>query len=212
MGEMIKSLWGEEMKIGTCENLYYARYAEFKENRHRFTGMPGNDTPTGYLQPNTYRFRFPFPDEDGKFGNGICTDEKLYYDRGFLLSIPKTYKVEIAHSKVFNRKDFERSDLAKLAYGHYSDCPQDPESKEKFFKWNYGELLHIEVVQQKLIQEDGKTELQTVVRCPTCGDRSRLSFEEVNEIAKWTTDTKQSKEVREVVDRMLEGYLLLPTE
>lgn len=56
MGEYFK-----KTKIGTCENLYYMRYAELLEHQHE-----KNDDHVSmsvYLQDD-FSYRFPWPDED----------------------------------------------------------------------------------------------------------------------------------------------------
>ena len=64
---------GDEIKIGTCESMYYLRY----EDRHLVEWIRGNvdaSRDTGLL------WRLPFPDEDGR-GPGNYED----YGRGIQL-------------------------------------------------------------------------------------------------------------------------------
>ena len=66
MGEYAKRRTdGEEVKIGTCENMYYLRW----EDRHAVEAMHGNVNPAIELG---IRFRLPYPDEDdiriGQYG------------------------------------------------------------------------------------------------------------------------------------------------
>jgi hypothetical protein len=72
MGEYI-SYKNAEVKIGTCEDLYYTSYQKFtKALEARFLSwLPGNGAPPEYASPDAgFRFRFPFPDEDHlPFGN-----------------------------------------------------------------------------------------------------------------------------------------------
>jgi len=56
MGEYAKYN-GKEIKIGTCEAMYYLRY----EDRGRVTPLPGNVKPC--VDKGLF-FRLPFPDED----------------------------------------------------------------------------------------------------------------------------------------------------
>ena len=56
MGEYAK-FNGEEIKIGTCELMYYLRY----EDRNRVKAVPNSLDPT--TQKNIF-WRLPFPDED----------------------------------------------------------------------------------------------------------------------------------------------------
>lgn len=59
MGEYAK--WnGQEIKIGTCENMYYLR----ADQAHRVQRLEGNVDPV--RDAAALRFRFPWPDEDGK--------------------------------------------------------------------------------------------------------------------------------------------------
>lgn len=57
MGEYAK-FKGEEVKIGTCENMYYLR----ADQRHLVTPLPNSVDPVRHGEG--LRFRFPFPDED----------------------------------------------------------------------------------------------------------------------------------------------------
>lgn len=81
MGEYIKYK-GNEIKIGTCESLYYTSYQKYERalKEGHLSELPGNDPPEEYAKADSgYRFRFPFPDEDnlpfGDIGN-------FHYHRG----------------------------------------------------------------------------------------------------------------------------------
>lgn len=58
MGEYAR-FSGHEIKIGTCEDMYYLRY----DQRHLVEWVRGNVDPV--KQAGELRFRLPFPDEDG---------------------------------------------------------------------------------------------------------------------------------------------------
>lgn len=59
MGEYARRrIDGEEIKIGTCEDMYYLRY----DQRGQVAPLPGNVDPV--RDADALRFRFPFPDED----------------------------------------------------------------------------------------------------------------------------------------------------
>ena len=60
MGEYAKYA-GKEIKIGTCEEMYYLRF----DQRHDVIPMAGSLDPTDADALKVIRFRFPFPDEDG---------------------------------------------------------------------------------------------------------------------------------------------------
>jgi hypothetical protein len=59
MGEYAK-YQGNEIKIGTCEDMYYLRYDQRRLVRH----LPGNVDPNDPETACQLRFRFPWPDED----------------------------------------------------------------------------------------------------------------------------------------------------
>lgn len=77
MGEYAKlKQTGERVKLGTCENLYYLR--------HEHLGLIEPDTSDVHPMDVTehfdvYRFRFPWPDEDGIVTPGCIGD--LPFDR-----------------------------------------------------------------------------------------------------------------------------------
>lgn len=59
MGEYAKRISdGVEVKIGTCEDMYYLRF----EDRDKVRPISGNLDPV--QEANVLRFRLPFPDED----------------------------------------------------------------------------------------------------------------------------------------------------
>jgi ssDNA-binding Zn-finger/Zn-ribbon topoisomerase 1 len=79
---------GQEVKLGTCENMYYITVQEYIKRRTSLT------VSFNYLTPNDSLFRFPFPDEDGQ----AFEFENFY--RGVSITIPKTLGVEIYHKEI----------------------------------------------------------------------------------------------------------------
>lgn len=210
MGEFIK-FRGESWKIGTCEDLYYARYSEFKVNAALYSNA-GDGNVSDFLKPDTYRFRFPFPDEDEKFRMGVAYCDP--YDRGYLLKVPREYTVEIGHDTFFVRKEDEQKNWA---FGFRVPCPYHTEAEKyqvQYFMWETKGYNLFEVVQQKPVIQDGKFELQTVVRCPICGNVCRLSLSEVLELERWANDNAKAFEKQgdtmaaEIIRRMKEGYFI----
>lgn len=62
MGEYAKLVGtGEEVKIGTCEDMLYLR----ADQRHLVWPQYGNVNPQSAEDQKSIRFRFPWPDEDG---------------------------------------------------------------------------------------------------------------------------------------------------
>jgi hypothetical protein len=86
MGEYIK-YQGTEIKIGTCEDMYYATYQKYNLalERGQLIKSDNSSNPEEYAKPDSgIRFRFPFPDEDhfqlGDIG-------KNAFDRGVTILI-----------------------------------------------------------------------------------------------------------------------------
>lgn len=76
MGEYAKRISdGEQIKIGTCENMYYLRY----DQRHLVEALPGNVDVSDRETLLALRFRFPWPQEDGTLPGGDFHREG--YDR-----------------------------------------------------------------------------------------------------------------------------------
>ena len=170
MSEIIKHK-GFEVKIGTCENLYYTTFQEFAKRYQagEFTKLSGNDEPLNYMA-GAYRFRFPFPDEDHVKLFGSYND----YDRGVVFTIPKSEGIEIGHGKFFRRTDEQVKNAP--AVGYYTPCVQSDEFKNEKNDWSDTARYTIfEIVQQKPVNG----QLQVVVRCPYCGEMCRLSQPEV---------------------------------
>lgn len=107
MGEYVKYK-GNEIKIGTCENLYYTSYQKYEQalKDGRLSEVEGNDSPTEYAKPDSgYRFRFPFPDEDklslGNIGN-------FHYHRGVPVQLnPETEQNESEQWKIMAGKKLQ---------------------------------------------------------------------------------------------------------
>lgn len=81
MGEYAKLQNGTEIKIGTCQNMYYLRY----DDRNKVKPLNGSVNPQKDLG---LRFRVPFPDEDnvepGYYldafrGEPLISDERQYF-------------------------------------------------------------------------------------------------------------------------------------
>ena len=72
MGEYARTLAGDEIKIGTCESMYYLRH----DQRHLVRHVSGNVDPV--RQAGEIRFRFPWPDEDNVQPGGAEFGENGY--------------------------------------------------------------------------------------------------------------------------------------
>lgn len=193
MGEYL-TIAGKSVKIGTCENMYYATFRQLKNCKAKGINE--------YLNPeNGYRYRFPFPDEDGrKLG------DYENYDRGVLFQVPRSTGVEICHDTIFLRTDnFSRGTNNPPAVGFRVPCVQSDKFPVEKFDWDKtSERVIFEVVQQK--QVDGQ--LWTIVRCPYCGELSRIDAKEAVAIHEYVMQNG-TNEQKEIIKRMLVGYNLV---
>lgn len=85
MGEYVKYR-GEEVKIGTVENMYYTSFQKYINALEAglLETAPGSDKAGDYALPNSgCRFRFPFPDED-KLPLGDIIEP---FDRGLIINL-----------------------------------------------------------------------------------------------------------------------------
>lgn len=193
MGEYVKNI-----KLGTCEDLYYTTYQELQ--RRVKGGFPAQE----YLDPkNGFRYRFPFPDEDHKNQFGKYKG----YNRGVLITIPKFKEIELAHDKMFFRSDMNPQLKGLRPFGFYIPCPQNDNDITPIFDWDHlKDVRMFEIVQQKQVGE----ELQTVVRCPYCGELCRLSLEEITKIAEYVRSSPEGHFTdlqKDIIEIALKGYI-----
>jgi len=197
MGEYVR-LNGESVKIGTCESLYYTTLQQFKDN------LP-NMTPAAnqFLKPNTFRFRFPFPDE-AHIEIGCHAD----FDRGVLISVPKSLGIEMPHGMFFYRVSKTKTveELPNnLHFGINIPCPA---AAPLPYIRDWGNQIEkhttFEVVAQKIVE----SEVQTVVRCPYCEEMCRLDGGEAKALHQYSKDHPKlfDKLQKEVIEELIKGY------
>ena len=96
MGEYMK-IDGVELKLGTCDGMYYVRRAELEEYRHRARKMEANGELSSYLATDIGLFwRFPFPSEDGQ-GPREWADRD-YQPTSPALWVPDELRDQVTHS------------------------------------------------------------------------------------------------------------------
>lgn len=150
MGEYAKrSSDGVEIKIGTCEDMYYLR----AEQRHSVIPQSGNVNPSS-REALSLRFRFPWPDEDN-----VQPGEFQPYMRA--LTVPGfSVPAGVEHHTV--------QFAAQAGYLLSLPCPEgtpDPRIHRNGFAGA------VQLVQQKLLA-DGR--LVPVCRCGGCGAAWRM--------------------------------------
>ena len=160
----------EDIKIGTCENMYYLRI----EDVHKVEPIAGNVDPR---TDNDLRFRLPFPDEDA---NGPGTGD---YNRGVRL-----FRIEgegMFRQTIDYRPEWlQEADPGSLQLSHPSGLllsvpchhgdrlPDLGEGARAH--WN-GKSHSLELYMVKRTREG----VFPIVRCRHCGDMWRVDWAEV---------------------------------
>jgi hypothetical protein len=168
MGEYaIRNSDGVEIKIGTCECMYYLRY----EDRGKITHKPGNVDPAN---ERGLFFRPPFPDENeimpGEYDDYNRT-ERLYKSNGDGQSEPLTFDglkpgtIQLSHKCGL---------LLNVKCYHGAKLPEGSPEIKPF--WNGKDPFALGLRHIKL-HEDGK--LYPVIACRFCGEMWRCEWPEV---------------------------------
>lgn len=196
MGEYAKYR-GEEIKIGTCEDMYYLRY----DQRELVTAINGSIDPVG--DAAAIRFRFPFPDEDalepGQFND---------YDRGVAV-----WGVTVPEGVEHGIVQF----VASAGYNVCLPCPEAGNAAHGLTVHRNGFRGPVRIVQQR--EWEGK--LVTVCECGGCEARYRLpSWSDAEPIVvalRSNADARQRESdlyspqvafLNTIADRILAGYAL----
>jgi len=196
MGEYAKlKTTGEEVKIGTCENMYYLRF----EDRYKvvydysFTG---------------YRFRLPFVDEDnvgiGNYNNYDRGIELIpHYDEDIKLTsyFDDIYKEHYQEHKGLIQLCHESGLMVNASCYHGYKLPDNNNSKELKAFFNGKTSINFELSQVKIhLNEETKIkELIPIVRCKHCKTPFKADWASVLLHVRQTT-----KEERELFSRLCE--------
>jgi len=142
---------GQNIKIGTCEQMYYLR----ADQVHLVRGQRGSVDPQDLKHAGSIRFRFPFPQEDGN-APGDFED----YDYGLGLSgveVPD----DIEHHNLQFTRNYPQSGGMLLGI----PCPRSKDGKASKPRVHYnGYSGSVHIHSQRLV--DGK--LMLVLRCGDC--------------------------------------------
>lgn len=158
MGEYaIRKSDGEEIKIGTCESMYYLR----ADQRFAVRALQGNVDPSSD-DAYALRFRFPWPDEDGKAPGPDSFHEAASgngFDRG--VTVP-------GMAAPANIEHFTIQFTAPHGYVTSLPCPESG-ATFPFTIHRNGFRGAVQLIQQKLLR-DGR--LVPILRC-ACGSAWR---------------------------------------
>lgn len=149
MGEYAKYK-GEEIKIGTCEDMYYLR----ADQARKVLPLRGNVDPV--KDADGIRFRFPFPDEDSIEPGAFNDFNRTIGVWG--VEVPE----EIDHSSLQFTRNYPSSGGILLS----APCPESKEGKASGLRYHYnGYNGKVQIAQQRLV--DGQ--LVLICQCGSCG-------------------------------------------
>lgn len=161
MGEYAKRLDEVEIKIGTCESMYYLRY----EDRLKVLAIQNSLNPA--TTKNLF-WRLPFPDEDtipiGQYGD-YHRGERLYDSNSLDYKLPEspTGILQMHHQSGL---------LINVECYHGNKLPEG--SKDISVAWNgksfFSELAHIKNTENGILP---------IVRCRFCDEIWRSTWENV---------------------------------
>ncbi len=174
---------GQEIKIGTCADMYYLRYSD----RDKVSALSGNLDPNDESTITELRWRLPFPDEDNIRPGGDYKE----YNRGATLydfTDPETAKdpgILQLHSKT--------GVLVNITCYHGERLPEN--TKDVKFFWN-GKSPSYYLTALKF--RDGV--VFGVYSCTECGHAFRAPLKElIPHLTKY--------EDRNLVQRLIEWYV-----
>lgn len=196
MGEYAKYN-GKEVKIGTCEQMYYLRADQVS----LIQPLNGSVNPRSKAQAEQIRFRFPFPQEDG-------TEPGAFEDFDYSLGL---YGIEppedIEHHFLQFVRNYPHSGGLLLSIA----CPRSKEGKASSIKVCYnGYSGPIGINSQRLV--DGK--LVLICACGDCGALYRVpTLEDAKPILDVLEQYAKDRErdgngnfYREIARRITAGY------
>jgi hypothetical protein len=198
MGEYAKRKSdGQEVKIGTCENMYYLRY----EDRAKVAKIPNSLNPAED-DGDGLRFRLPFPDEDhlqpGEYEN-YNRGERLYkYDPCSFCNggTSEFYKEKCPHCQGTRKEPYhteftdpeamESPGSFQLSHPSgllisvpcYHGMKLPDLGKDTRAGWN-GKSWFFELYMLRAAKVDGTVQVFPVVRCRHCGEQWRYQWSDI---------------------------------
>lgn len=167
MGEYYKDL-----KLGTCETLYYVRRDELEKELKNTLDRESRDSLEYYLDPKyTWIYRFPKSNEDNQTINHA--DNREYNDY-IKITVP-TDKIEIPH-KEFTQVTIKKNDSEITC--NLPCCPLSPkvsEYKIRPINFSYRADIYIVGDRYRENQPDG----YTLFQCCLCDELFAMNEEEI---------------------------------
>jgi len=174
----------KKTKIGTCENMYYMRLETAQILAEAGARDDDGVLFSDYINDNTTRFRFPWPDEDGRSKTNQLHNVDDF-ERGFSMPVPA--HIQINHSTICV------SNTPKNVPGHNVNlilpCPHSEDWRE--LEAAGARMSHGGAGQQYInVQYDAIRDGKRVIlfSCARCGQLQRASAED------WATIVEHARE------------------
>lgn len=164
------------VKIGTCENMYYMRLAQAQILANIGARDDDGIAFKEMLEDNTTRFRFPWPDEDGRAETNQLHN-LMDFERGYKLQVPDG--IEINHSTKWHTGN---------GYNVELPCIKSPEwarMAEAGAKLSHGTHPQTITVKYDAIR-DGERAI--LFECSYCGQLQRSSREDWEQIVAYNEE------------------------
>lgn len=185
MGEYAKRKGdGEEIKIGTCETMYYIRY----EDRDKVSALPGN---VDLKRAHEYGLRFRLPlipedglqpgEYDGAFPKKIRLSKHVQDPRcPTNASNLKDFKIEGAHPGTITLRHEESGIQVSFPCYHGEKIPENMGPDYARIRFGLNGARHAaELAYVKAVKVDGQDRVVPVICCAHCGDEWATSWEEI---------------------------------
>lgn len=172
MGEYaIRKSDGAEIKIGTCEDMYYLRFSD----RHLVSALPGSVDVNDPEMAGLLRYRLPFPDEDNEKPGDY---HKHGYSRGLRLwrkvgDSCEDFKYDEVSEPGNIQLKHECGLLLNVPCYHGAKLPDIPGAF-----WN-GKSWFLELAQLRAVYQGGELRVFPVVHCRFCRGVWRHDWSEV---------------------------------
>jgi hypothetical protein len=193
MGEYVR-IHGQEVKIGTCERMYYIRFDEFRRyyEKGAIGELPGNANPHMYMgSAHEFWWRFPYPHEDGQtVGDFHDRDHEPHTP---LIAMPESVAKTVPHGNVVT------SLRAPGGHGYQCNvwipCPYGP--MPEGMRTSPVPPMAATIVGERVALHD-RDDRSTTYSCIYCREWFRL---EADDLAQVRADSR-NREIPEILERL----------
>lgn len=182
-------------KIGTCENMYYMRMSQAEKLASVGACDDDHIKFSDYLKDGETRFRFPWPDEDGREAAGLFYSNVTDFERGITIPVPQ--HITINHGTICVSNCHKGGGYN---FNMIIPCPHSEDFARLGLRTSTGGVgrQHITIrykAMRKPIDHATQKEIEgvpleatTLYECARCGQLQRSSREELEEIKEYARE------------------------